>query len=203
MKDKRSSCPELAVKRMGNTDDFHDIALIRNHDDRGLKCLFEKYYHRLYIKSIQIVGHREVAEEITQDIFIKIWEKRDQLHIKSSVQAYLLQAVKNQSINYITSARAQLHTQEIPENIVSSTPEDITELEDFIELAINRLPDRCRTVFRLSRFGQLTYQEIADQLGISKETVKSQIRSALTRIRADLHKHGVFFTLLMMHSTSF
>lgn len=188
---------------MDKTNDFDYIALIRNHDDRGLKGLFEKYYHVLFIKSVQIVGYREVAEEITQDIFIKLWEKRDQLHIKSSVRAYLMQAVKNQSINYITSPRTQWQTQEIPENLESSTDEDTKELEHLIELAISRLPDRCRTVFRLSRFGQMTYQEIADQLGISKETVKSQIKTALTRIRSDLHRHGVFYTLLMLHTTGF
>ena len=191
------------MKNMGKTDDFHDIALIRNHDDRGLKSLFQKYYHSLFIKSIQIVGYKEVAEEITQDIFIKLWEKREHLHIKSSVSAYLLQSVKNQSINYVSSARARLRTQEIPENMVSSAPEDITELEDCIELAINRLPDRCRTVFRLSRFGQMTYQEIADKLGISKETVKSQIKTALTRIRADLIHRGIFYSLLVLHTSGF
>lgn len=189
---------------MDKTNDFDYIALIRNHDDRGLKGLFEKYYHPLFIKSVQIVGYREVAEEITQDIFIKLWQKRDQLDIKSSVRAYLLQAVKNQSINYITSAAgAHRDTQEIPENMVSSADEDISELEDFIELAINRLPDRCRTIFRLSRFGQMTYQEIADHLGISKETVKSQIKTALIRIRMELRQHGVFYTLLLLQSSSF
>ena len=189
---------------MDKTEDFDYIALIRDHDDRGLKSLFEKYYHQLFIKSVQIVGYREVAEEIAQDIFIKLWEKRDQLDIKSSVRAYLLQAAKNQSINYITSAAAHRHTQEIPENMVSSADkEDISELEDFIELAINRLPERCRTIFRLSRFGQMTYQEIADHLGISKETVKSQIKTALTRIRTDLRQHGVFYTLLLLQTSGF
>lgn len=169
------------------------------HSLRGLsqaafEKLFRQYYEELYYYACRYLWRREDAEEAVQDVFVRVWEKREELQISTSVKAYLYAAVRNRAINHLNSRWAR----EAPLQLDPATPimaeamEDELDQEALIRLlqkGIATLPSQCRTIFHLSRQGGLTYDEIAEELGISKETVKSQVKIALRKLRDFLGRH--------------
>ena len=169
------------------------VSQIKNGDVSAYKYLFELYYRDLYFFARKFLGNREVAEEIVQDVFIVLWENRNTLNITRSVKSYLFTSVKNRSINYLKSKIKNIDFVGIDEAVKTSdiiTADmllELSELDDLITEAIEKLPTKCKEIFHLSRNSGLTYQEIANTLDVSKETVKSQIREALKRIKAYLN----------------
>ena len=169
------------------------------HSLRGLsqaafEKLFRQYYEELYYYACRYLWRREDAEEAVQDVFVRVWEKREELQISTSVKAYLYAAVRNRAINHLNSRWAR----EAPLPLDPATPvmaeaaEDELGQETLIQLlqqGIATLPSQCRTIFQLSRQGGLTYDEIAEELGISKETIKSQVKIALRKLRDFLGRH--------------
>ena len=165
---------------------------------KGLEILFRTYFHPLYIQAYKFVLNKEVAEELVQDVFTGLWEKREKIQVERNIKAYLFTATKNRSLNYLrTSFAKQQFIGKVPERPIEENEGEVKELELLLEEAIGSLPEKCGTIFRLSRFSDMTYDEIADHLGISKDTVKSQIKTALSRIRAFLGKHWEAMVLLM------
>jgi RNA polymerase sigma-70 factor (family 1) len=163
------------------------------------ESLFKTYYSALCTFAYDFVNRHELAEEIVQDTFMKIWEKYDDLDIQVSEKAYLYRAVQNNCLNYIkqNKARTQYSSellQQLESRITlfsppSHSPADKleqSELEQLAEKAIRKLPPQCQDVFRLSRFEQLSYPEISRHLGISINTVKTQMTRALQRLRDEL-----------------
>lgn len=166
----------------------------------AFELLFKAYYAALCTFAFDFVNRHELAEEIVQDTFMKIWERYDELDIQTSEKAYLYRAVQNNCLNYIKQdkTRNQYGTelmQQLESRIallsLPSTPSPMerlehSELELMAENAIRRLPPQCQDVFRLSRFEQLSYPEISRHLGISVNTVKTQMTRALQRLRDEL-----------------
>ena len=173
----------------------HLLSRLRNSNVDAYKYLFNKYYTDLYYFTRKFLNNKEVAEEIVQDVFINIWENRASLNINSSIKSYLYTAVKNRAINYLKSKINNIDFVAIDnvahENLVLQTEQSVEteELDDLIQKAVLSLPPRCKEMFHLSRNSGMTYQEIADALGVSKETVKTQISEAIKKIKAFLNKH--------------
>lgn len=164
------------------------IRQIKKNNVRAFKYLFETHYEKLFHFALTYVNHKEIAEEIVQDVFITIWNKRKELDITSSVKAYLFTSVKNRSISYLRQHLKLADITDNEHNIVSlyqSADYKIEgdELELYVQKAIDLLPDKCKIIFSLSRNSGLTYKEIAKELGISTETVKTQIGIALKKIK--------------------
>lgn len=160
-----------------------------------LQYLFDTYYDDLCKYAIKIVSKGEVAEEIVQDVFIYLWEKRKTIEIESSVKYYILRAVKNKCINFLKSKYArQTFDDAIDEGVNLSNCNTYDEM-NYKELsaiandAIESLPERCALVFKLSRNAELSYKEIAEKLEISIKTVENQMTTALKRIREYLDVH--------------
>ena len=162
------------------------------------KYIFELYYEKLYYYALKFVPSSEIAEEIVQEVLIVIWEKKKELSIHTSLQSYLFTAVKNKSFSYL---RTQHFNTEInSENQAHDycnifTNRHTEELIEYNELAtlisneINSLPERCRIIFQLSRNSGLSYKQIAAELNISPESVKTQIAIALKRLKLHLARH--------------
>ncbi len=179
-----------------NTDELTIFRQIKRGNIRSFNYLFNKYYEILFRFALTYQNQREVAEEIVQDIFMHIWEKRLELNISSSVRSYLFTSVKNRCISFL---RRKFDKAEVVS--YGCTPDEQTffqspdialesiELEFHIKNAIKMLPDRCRIIFNLSRNTGLTYREIAAELGISTETVKTQISIALGKIKLHLERY--------------
>jgi RNA polymerase sigma-70 factor, ECF subfamily len=171
------------------------LSRIKNNDIEAYRYLFELYYRDLYFFAHKFIENREVAEEIVQDVFIFLWENRSSLNINKSIKSYLYTSVKNRSINYLKSKINNINFVNIEHavdaNLILPAHHtlELKELDKLIEKAISSLPPRCKEMFHLSRNSEMTYQEIADALDISKETVKSQISDALKKIKAFLSKY--------------
>ena len=169
------------------------------HSLRGLsqaafEKLFRQYYEELYYYACRYLWRREDAEEAVQDVFVRVWEKREELQISTSVKAYLYAAVRNRAINHLNSRWAREAPLPLDPAIpvMAEAAEDELGQETLIQLlqqGIATLPSQCRTIFQLSRQGGLTYDEIAEELGISKETIKSQVKIALRKLRDFLGRH--------------
>jgi RNA polymerase sigma-70 factor, ECF subfamily len=172
-------------------------------DPNGFEKIFNDNYAALCRYSLQFVRRSEIAEEIVQDQFIYIWNNRDHIEIHTSYQSYLYRAVRNKSIDYLRSRFAKTDFEEADE--INSKPgwEDPTEKMDADELkqviseAVKNLPEKCYTIFTMSRFGELKHQEISEMLGISVKTVENQITIALRRIKAFLEKHWMLWILFV------
>ena len=132
------------------------------------------------------------AEEIVQNMFLKLWEKRDRVTVQTSVKAYLYKCVHNDSLNYIKHRKVRASYEDYANLTMkdkSSRPAktiEIKELEKQIVHALNELPEQCRTIFQLSRFEELKYKEIAERMGLSIKTVEKQMGKALKLLRLKL-----------------
>lgn len=147
---------------------------------------------------MRIIPDPGIAEDIAQDVFYELWRKRDVLNVNSSFGAYLRRAARNKSLNYIRDRKIKPESEDkIPHRSEGQTDAnrklEVQDLQNSIDRAVGDLPDRCREVFSLSRFEDMSYQEIADKLGISIKTVENQISKALRLLREALGPHLSWF----------
>lgn len=183
--------------------------LLSDHGHLFLKHLFDRYYAELCKLSFKYVGRSDIAEDLVQDVFINIWNKRFSLNCKGNIKPYLTKSVVNTSINYIQSKFARkiiVEKRNIKdEDSIYSQHDEMAgkELSQLLKVAIEQLPDKCRTIFLMSRFSNLSYKEIAGELNISTKTVEAQIRIALQKIYQFLSKYGYFGLLLLLKTKIF
>lgn len=165
--------------------EFQQIA---QGDHRAYETLFREHYRPLCAFAIQYVKSSDDAEEIVQDLFVKIWQDRQKVNITSSIKAYLFTAVRNRCLNALgKSKRNQALNEEMVVADQNEVDEDEVALRNAkIHAAIEELPEMRRKVFKMSRFEGLKYKEIAEQLGISIKTVENQMGNALKTLRSEL-----------------
>ncbi|PPL01261.1 RNA polymerase sigma-70 factor [Parapedobacter indicus] len=151
---------------------------------------FKSNFKALHAYSYTMLQDEGMAEEIVQTVFLKLWESRDRMTIHTSLRAYLYKSVYNESLNYLKHKKVQRRYME--EAMVAHKQQQTEETEADNELqrqlqrALRQLPEKCRTVFQLSRFEELKYQEIAERLGISLKTVEAHMGKALKLLRIQL-----------------
>ncbi|MDH6304094.1 RNA polymerase sigma-70 factor (family 1) [Parabacteroides sp. PF5-5] len=154
--------------------------------------IYVNNFYRLHRFAKEYVLFDEDAENIVQDVFMTLWEKRDILDVQLSITTYLFSLVKNKCIDHIRrKAVAEEYKQEL--NLKLKSLEDINhafasqeDIERFITDAISKLPDRCREIFIKSRFEGKKYREIADEMNLSVNTVENQMSIALKKLRVEL-----------------
>jgi len=168
------------------------IALIRNDNRDAFTTLYQRYWDKIFAVAIHRLGVEEEAEEIVQEIFLSIWTRRKSLKLTHSLATYLSVAVKYKVINHLARKhRMQLQLDELTnatpatENSTSNWLDE-KELRTQLEKCINKLPEKCRIVFLLSRDENKTYAEIATELNISQKTVEAHMSKALSTLRSDL-----------------
>ncbi|MCR9288092.1 MAG: RNA polymerase sigma-70 factor [Bacteroidetes bacterium] len=191
--------------------DHHDkqiLKLLVKDPDRAIDLLFRSYYSFLCKSIYRIIPDKNKVEDLAQDVFYEIWRKRDHFHINTSLKAYLRRAGMNKALNFIRDQKIKWDDAEElnfleSENIGANEKLEANELQTEIELAINDLPERCRIIFSLSRFEEMTYQQIADELGISIKTVENQISKALKVLRKKLGQYLSVVLLFAVLSSSF
>ncbi len=143
------------------------------------------------------------AEEIVQEMFFNFWQKREKTEISISLEAYLFRSVRNACLNYLkhlkireqyrlaTNQELRNKEQEVHDHVVA------LELHDRIENAIDQLPTERRRIFKMSRYEELKYKEIAERLGISVKTVEVQMSKALKFLRQHLSDYLSIFIIFM------
>ena len=162
------------------------MSKLKSHSD--LKKIFDTSYSNLVLQALRYVKHAEIAEDVVQDCFIKLWEKKDELKISGNITAYLARMVRNKSLDYIK--KKKLQTTELNETyqagFIAENTLETADLQSKIDKTLDNLPEKCRQVFVLSRFEEMSYKEIAAELDISKKTVEAHISKALKSFRTDL-----------------
>jgi RNA polymerase sigma-70 factor (ECF subfamily) len=176
-----------------SVSDAELVRRIRGGDERALAIVFRAHFEGMSAFVHRYVQSPDVAEELVQDIFFKLWSKREHLSEIESFRTYLFRAARNQALNYLRRQKLErrwLEEQGTSEEPTASggTDDEATEQEiaAAVRAAIDRLPPRCREVFLLSRDGGLTYSEIATTLEISVKTVETQMGRALKALRGAL-----------------
>lgn len=169
------------------------LARLRAGDERALEAVFRSHYAAMCAVVRRIVFAPDVAEELVQDVFFKLWSKREQLAEIDALKTYLYRAARNTALNHLRRQKLE-HAFEERElakgepvgNDSGSDSASTSEVERAVRAAIQRLPERCREIFLMSRDGGLTYGQIARELGISIKTVETQMGRALKSLRVSL-----------------
>ncbi|MGV8092344.1 MAG: sigma-70 family RNA polymerase sigma factor [Mangrovibacterium sp.] len=146
---------------------------------------FKQNYHRALLLAFRFMKDEMIAKDIVQEVFLSLWEKREELVFSAELRPYLFASVKNRCLNDLYLHHKNIPISQIKESsgyIMDEIPE---EDERLIKLAgqISKLPPRCREIFELVIFKGMKYQEAADFLQISLNTVKTQMRIAYHMLR--------------------
>lgn len=172
-------------------------------NESAFEMIFKTYYQPLCRYAYSFLQDKEEAEEVVQSSFINVWEKRNSIAIETSLKSYLYRMVRNACLNVIKHDKIKqqhvAHELAVTEATYESVAQKVyaTELESKITEAIKTLPEQCRIVFQLSRFEELKYQEIADQLQISVKTVENHMGKALRLMREQLKEYLPLFLIFI------
>jgi len=180
-----------------NLSDYALIRLIQRGDREAFGVLFNQYYTPLCAYALTILKFTETAEDVVQETFIKLWEVRESFSIDVSLRAYLYRSIHNNCISYIrnqevisrrnkkVSDEIIFHAELATNNLDGASLESLIsgELEEIFEKTVEKLPEQCNRIFCHCRYDQWSYQEIAEKLGISVNTVKTQLSRAFSKLR--------------------
>jgi RNA polymerase sigma-70 factor (family 1) len=163
---------------------------VASGDGLAFREIYVHYFKRLYQFAFAIVKSREPAEEIVEDIFVRVWQHREGITAIRNLRVYMYTAAKNASLNYLSQKARQSISEpfdhiHIDFNASTGTPEQIlisAEMHRKIASAVEALPPRCKMIFKLVREDELRYREIAEILNISVNTVDAQMAIAIKKI---------------------
>lgn len=180
------------------------INSLKKGNHKSFEMVFKTYYKRLCTFAFDYTRQLETAEDIVKDFFVVFWNNREKLEIKTSLSGYLFRSVRNACINYLLRNKERNKTIsieeanwleiKISEPLSSNYPSGSIfekELEAQIFNAIEKLPEGCREIFKLSRFEDLSHKKIAKRLNISKNTVKVQIYRALKSLKGAISRRSI------------
>jgi RNA polymerase sigma-19 factor, ECF subfamily len=175
-------------------------------DAQSFESLFKAYCQNLIYFARRYVFDKQTAENIVQDIFVRIWTNRQNLDSTKSIKTYLFTAVKNESLKYLRRADVENRNNQIEVDRIEDTENaydrvEQKEIYEDLNEAVNSLPEKCAEIFRMSKFDKLKYSEIADVLNISVKTVETQMGRALEKLRKNLkHLIILFLTITFLLS---
>ena len=201
----RYNCILMDVAQIETGRDL--ISLIEKGHTSTFTRFYTSYFHKLILASNKYISDIHTAEEIVQDIFLKIWEFPENMQEVKSVKSYLYRSVINASINFANRQKTlEQHHLKLASEFFDDYLTDLDEENEMIIILrdeIDKLPAQCKKVFKLSRFENLKYKEIAKALDISEKTVENHIGNALKVLRARflndtaLNKKGKSYLMMM------
>lgn len=191
---------------MGNINDEERFIFARmaEGDKEAFRFFFEKYYADLCNFVNIYLRDSVIAEDIVQDVYVYFWTKREEIHIETSIKSYLLKASKNKSLNYLRNEKTRLtiHEKLADESDssyeISENRSDNSHLREIVGNAVASLPKKCRQIFILHHEKELTYKEIAAELGLSEKTVENQMGIALKKLREFLKPYYTDLFILFL-----
>lgn len=174
-----------------------------NLDKKLFEQLFRQHFNDLCNFARSYVHDDDTAKEITQNVFINLWQNKKNIDSAKSVKSYLFTSVRNRCLNHIRDNkkfRSNILDVEISDydTAYESDALSVSELETKISSALDKLPERCKQVFMLNRFEDLKYKEVAEKLGISVKTVEVQMSKALKILREELKDYIYILILLYL-----
>jgi len=184
------------------------IRLLKEGNKTVFAAVYDQYFGSQYVYAVKYVLDNEVAKELVQDSFLKLWGKRNSLSEETQILPLLYQITRNNCLNHLKHEKVRekhkTRMQKLDLNYMaishSSAEKIITqELEDSIGKAIESLPPRCREIFELSRNEEKKYKEIAAELNISEKTVENQMLKALKIMREKLSEYLPILIITLLH----
>lgn len=196
------------ISKMGAVDSNKSPERIKPGDLSDFRNLYKEYYSALCVYATNFTRDNQIAEEVVQDVFVKIWELGDTLSINTSIGSYLYTSVKNAALNHLKHLQVvnkfnEYYTRKLQDAqdlyyLSQETGDSLMiarELEEQLMEEIESLPDQCKRIFKMSRFDNLKHQEIADKLGVTINTVHRQTSIALEKLKRIIVKSLVFLIL--------
>lgn len=166
--------------------------------------LYRRYWEAMFLTAAKALRSQDDAADLVQDVFLSLWNRRHELSITGSLEAYLQTSIKYKVINYIEkNITRRDYLALLADMLVNYQPPDVEsqlqlkELQQVVQSAVDQMPDKMRTVYELSRKQHLSHKEIAARLGISDETVKKHIQHALQLIKSAIQKNAASFAVLL------
>jgi RNA polymerase sigma-70 factor (ECF subfamily) len=172
-------------------------------DAESFREIYEHYQGKIFLFALRLTKSKSEAEEVIQEVFVRLWEKRENIKVEKNFNAYILTITKNLILDRLKKAAYDKTIQQnIYQNMqaLQNTTVDILiekELTWLHQQAIERLSPQRKIVFRLSREEELSYEEIAEKLGISKNTVRNQMSDSLKSIREYIAGHPDIALILL------
>lgn len=181
------------MKPYKDVSDSDLVQLLKSDDQQALSALYYRYWDKLFVVATHRLNDPEIGEECVQDVFVSLWRRRKDLELKYSIATYFAVAIKYRVINEMDKQYRIKHKLEraahASEPAFTPSADQLLlekELLSQIEQAVERLPEKCRIVFKKSREEGKTYKEIGTELGISEKTVEGHMSKAIKDLRSNL-----------------
>jgi RNA polymerase sigma-70 factor (ECF subfamily) len=174
---------------------------IRTGEKKAFDLLFQHYYSNLCHYAASILHDHDASEDIVQNLFAELWINHNRILIKSSLYSYLLRSTHNACLDYLKHLKVREEFQAKAQADLSESFDDnfiSAEILHKMDKSIEQLPEQCKRIFKLSRFEDLKYREIANLLNISENTVDTQIRRALNKLKNDLRDYLITIFLFIL-----
>ncbi len=177
--------PKPICINLDHSQEQYVLLLLKEGREEGIDLLFRHYYKDLVLKINQLLADIHASEDLAQEIFLEIWNKRQSIDIVQSFRAYIMRAGTNRAINYLKAKKlsfSEIDLDRDDQQMDAQDEDELAQKEIYFENlrdSIASLPEKCRVVFSLSRYEKMTYSEIAAQLNISIKTVENHISKAL------------------------
>lgn len=194
------------------TDKFADndlLARLRDGNEQAFIQIYNRYRSKIYNYALNLLKSPDTAEEVVQLVFIRIWQKRAQINIDLSFNAYLRKITLNHVLNHLKKISRDKILQEEIFDVITMRPDRTDdklmekELRKIYSEAIAQLPAQKKLIYQLSRHEELSHEEIAQKLNLSKNTVKNHIVEATKGIRAYVSKNGGIMSIILASSNYF
>ena len=187
-----------------NPGDEELLTYLKEGQESALASIYKRYWNKLYISAHAVLKDSQACEDIIQEIFLKLWLNREVLQIEVSLQSYLSASVRYAVYRQIKSGRVREDIfDHIYERIQAGSDYETIEYKELslqINALVNRLPDKCRTIYKLSREQYLSHKQIAAQLNISTKTVENHMTKALSFLRMSLSQILTAELLILLFS---
>lgn len=176
---------------------------LKEGDRAAFHELYHQYKAQIYYNLIRLLHSEDLAEELLQEVFLKVWESRTQIKLEMSFQAYLYRVSKNAAIDFyrrtakqrLLLSKAALFTDEVYEHIEQDI--DYKEVQELIHEQINKLPERRKQVYIKCRMEGLSYDQVSKELNISKGTVRDHMVKANRFIKKELTNYWSIYHLII------
>lgn len=177
--------------------DQHWLTALRSGDESALRAIFDRHYLLLLGDIYRLIPDEDTCKDLAQEIFVELWRKRRDIDIHTSLRAYLRRSAINRALNHIKANRRTVLVEQDEREEQADERESEQQsherqenLERALHQAIDQLPEKCRLVFSLSRFENMSHREISEQLGISVKTIENQITKAMRLLREAMRKYS-------------
>lgn len=187
------------LKDESTLSDKHLFKEVSGGNEQAFQIIFNRYYKRMFSFAVKVVKSTHAAEEIVQVVFIGLWEQRELLNEIKSPENYLFIVIRNHAFNYLRAAanessrREQLWDALRHRSTEVSSSIEMEEVDLFYERIVNKLTAQQQKVFRLSREEGYSHQQIADEMNLSKLTVKKHVADSLKVLKGYLKYFSLFF----------